>query len=227
MENTLETPPQNAPSMGSRSKFLIAFASVSILLIASSGSYFLGQQHVTVRDVSMTDVVATPTATPTALPSTTTEVRPGDVPTDTNVVYTDTDVPFTFYYPKSWTLKKTYGKGISKLAPTDVLSGVQVDGNVTSTFGVNVIDSKGAKTIAEWWKTGSHSGSAVSEPNFWFRGVEAIKISYTPGGNPPSRVGDQIYFLWKGKVYFISMQYNPYDMDLDLVGIYNTFALPQ
>lgn len=145
-------------------------------------------------------------------------------------IYKDAEILYSVSYPSGWTLKRTYGKDISKIAPTDVLSGIQIDNpSSTNTFVLNVIDKKDTSSLVGWWNKYSPSRS-INEPltkaNFSFKGQDAIKKSYTPGGNPPSRVGDEIYLLWNGYIYFFSWNYSPGTSDADLQAIANSVQLP-
>lgn len=202
-----------------------------VFLLGAVGGYLLGRH--TNTQVVMTHTSSNATEkeeisvpTVTVIPSA--PAASEKLEENTPQQYTDTDIPFSLSYPKNWILKKTYGKGISKLAPASVLSGIELDNpDKTATFVVNVIDGKNANTIASWWQTGSHVAFTTTQPNFSFKGQDAIKVSSTPGGNPVARVQDETYFLWKGNVYFLSMQYTPYVLTPDLVTIYNSFAFPQ
>lgn len=210
-------------------KVILILLTILILATTSTASYLLGvKRELPIRTTNTTVMQnPTPTGVPTQPSPTMTNIQPLNA-NESFIAYTDTDVPFVVRYPKSWKITKTYGKGINKLAPTDVITGIQVDEpNNLATFVVNVIDAKNASSILDWWKTGGHAAFSISQPNFSFHGVEAIKVSSTPGGNPPARVQDETYFLWKGKVYFISMQYTPFELNVDLVSIYNDFGLPQ
>ncbi len=215
-----------APKQNKFPGVLIALLILVIVILFSAGTYVLGLKRVTVSPIARL-VIPTPTSMPTPTPvmyaAPTIEVSS---PEASLTKYTDKDIPFTIMYPKNWTLKKTYGKGIEKLAPTDVVTGIEV-GNGGSTFVINLINPKSATSIVSWWKTGSHTAMDATQPNFSFRGLDAIKVSSTPGGNPPARVQDETYFLYKGYVYFLSMQYNPYAIDTDLVNIYNSILLAQ
>ncbi len=222
MDNT----PMPEPKHSKSPSVVIALIVLILVVLLSSGTYVLGLRRVTVSPIARL-VIPTPTNIPTPTPvmyaAPTIEVSS---PEASMTKYIDTDVPFTIMYPKSWTLKKTYGKGIQKSAPTDVVTAIEV-GNGGSTFVIDLIDPKSATSIVNWWKTGSHTAMDVTQPNFSFRGLDAIKVSSTPGGNPPARVQDETYFLYKGYVYFLSMQYNPYAIDTDLVNIYNSMLLAQ
>lgn len=208
-------------------RWVLILTGVIVVVAVSTVSFMLGTRQ-QMRISTIAEGAPTPTPTPAVYP-TPTIVEPsivGEKPT--HVRYTDADIPFTVTYPYGWILKKTYGKNIQKQAPTDVVTGIEIDSqNSLSTFVVNLIDPKLAPSITDWWKKGSHVALDMTQPNFSFRGIDAIKVSGTPGGNPPARVQDEVYFLNNGFVYFISMQYTPYSIDKDLIDIYNNFQLSQ
>lgn len=206
---------------------LLLILAIVLIAAASGVSYVLGLKQGPKMAMKSEMLPLTPTPTVAVVFPTPTVVVPTITGAPTFHKYTDTDIPFSVTYPLNWTLKKTYGKGIQKLAPTDVVSGIEIDSRSDLTFVVNVIDKKQATSLMDWWKTGSHPVLNISQPNFSFRGIDAVKVSETPGGNPPARVGDEVYFLWKGNIYMLSMQYTPYSIDTDLVAIYNTLQLPQ
>lgn len=217
------------PEKKKNKSVLFIFLVLCIVVLASVGSFILGQlTHSTVVPKGSGAVTkeVVQDITPTAIPSV--EVTTQNVQQSLITQYSDTDIPFSLSYPKNWVMKKTYGKSITKTAPTDVLSGIELDNpQHTVTFVVNVINGKNASSIVSWWQTSGHTTFNTTQPNFSFKGIDAIKVSSTPGGNPPSRVQDETYFLWKGNVYFLSMQYTPYAIDPDAVNIYNSFTPAQ
>jgi len=223
--------PQQVDTGKTNSTFI---ALIAFLLVAL-GSFFLGQ-HINIANIPNNIPKAEENSTTSELitKTQTNPINPSPVATTMQLneniaqTYTDTDTSFSLSYPKGWTLKKTYGKNIVKQAPTDVVSGIEIDSQGNSaTFVVNVIDGKGAGTITQWWQTGGHLAFNTTQPNYSFKGIDAIKVSSTPGGNPPTRVEDETYFLSKGQIYFLSMQYTPYNMDSSLVNIYNSFSVSQ
>lgn len=223
---------QQMPEKKKSGKILPAIFAFFVLILVALGGFVLGANQSKVNtkpqsEQSMTEATRTPNPTSvevTTMPSS----QPQKIMESTLQNYTDSDIPFTLSYPKTWTLKKTYGKEISKAAPTNVLSGIEIKDPInTAIFVINVIDAKNATSIANWWQTGSHTTFNATQANFSFKGMDAIKVSSTPGGNPVARVQDETYFLWKGNVYFLSMQYTPYNFNPDLVNIYNSFNRPQ
>lgn len=210
-------------------KALLIVLIFCIVVGVSYGGFVLGQQQKTTTAKNETSM-AKPTVTvqPTnIMPTVAAQITPAKLAENPMVNYTDSDIPFTLMYPKNWILKKTYGKAVGNTS-NNVLSGIQLtDPTNTDTFVVNVIDAKNANSIVQWWQTGSHESFSATAPNFSFKGKDAIKLSSTPGGNPPARVQDETYFLSNGKVYFLSMQYTPFYINLDLVSIYNSFFVSQ
>ncbi len=220
---------QETAPKGILKKLILIVLIFCIVVGVSYGGFVLGKRQVNQTAKQETSMVQpTVTVEPTsAMPTVATQTTTAKLAENSMINYTDADIAFNLMYPKTWILKKTYGKTVGNTSNT-VLSGIQLTDQTNSdTFVVNVIDAKSATNIMQWWPTGSHEAFTATTPNFSFKGKDAIKFSSTPGGNPPARVQDEVYFLSGGKVYFLSMQYPPYYINLDLINIYNSFLPAQ
>jgi len=158
-------------------------------------------------------------------------ITPTVTPTPAFKTYKDQEIGYSITYPVDWSFRKTYGKDIPKLGQTDVVNGIEIyKPNQPFTFVLNVIDKKGTTSVVDWWNQYSPNRLSPEEkidrPNFSFKGNDAVKRSGTPGGSPPSRVIDEIHFLWKDYIYFLALSYSPYELNKELLDIAYSLELP-
>jgi|GEM_PF-889017 len=119
--------------------------------------------------------------------------------------YTDQYFNYQIKYDDGWKLRKTYGPDVDKLAPTDIVSGVDLhfyEGDYFhANVGINLLESKGEKDINNWitkYDLNYPKEAAVKQVSF--NGVDANEYTYQTGN---SRVSKVLYFIKNDYAYKI------------------------
>lgn len=163
----------------------------------------------------------------------TNESQPSILPSPTvaaSKTYKDSEIGYQITYPESYKFTKTYGKDIAKLAPTDVVSGIQLDKPYfLATIVLNVINKKDATSLLDWWNKYStdRSTEKLYQTNYTFKNISSIKKSQSATHNGRNKIIDHIYFLWKDKIWLVSLEYYEEDnTSTELMQVANSLILP-
>lgn len=144
--------------------------------------------------------------------------------------YKDSEIGYEITYPESYKFTKTYGKDIAKLAPTDVINGIQLDKPYyVATLVLNVINKKDATSLLDWWNKYSpnRTEEKLYQTNYTFKSISAIKKTSSATQDGRNKVIDHIYFLWKDKIWLVSLEYYEEDnTSTELTQVANSLQLP-
>lgn len=193
-------PVQNAmaatPSMGRI--VLISLGVLAAGLAIAYGGFYFGLQSGKKGPAMYPTTSPTVAVSPTSTASSTLTPAPSTQPQTT---YTDNYFGYKISYPDGWIFRRTYGPDISKLAPTDVLSGFDIHYNILvngqettqATIVMNMLDAHGMTDIEKWIdQYDLNYPKQATRTSITFKGYATLK--YTDETNP-QRATEYLYFI--------------------------------
>ncbi len=114
-----------------------------------------------------------------------------------NKTYEDKDFGYSISYSKDWIFRHTYGQDIEKLAPTDILSGIDLHQGTQdytqASIVINLLDAHGLADIKEWiTKYDLNYPKNSTKNTTTFKQLTAINYRYQ---NSPERQNEALYFI--------------------------------
>lgn len=188
---------------------LISLGVLGLGLAIAFGGYYYGQKTTkpTTSLYPSPTVVSPAPSTPLASPTAAMK--------DSTTLYTDKYFGYTISYPEGWYFRRTYGPDISKLAPTDVLSGFDITYNIIvagqtttqATIVMNMLDSHNYTDVQKWIDAYdlNYPKNAIKTQTT-FRNYPTLK--YTDETNP-QRATEYLYFIAGKYVYRITYVEDP------------------